>query len=182
MDSNKVIILDIRVPSLPAAELTGHSSCINSLAWYSAAPPTTSTAWRFILTAAIGVARAPHSSCHLATAGDDSSALIWDLSSMPKPIEGTKRLLPHRRIVNKANQPIIVCFWLLIRPHSGVQCRGRGESAAVVAGPARLDLHRLCLQNADPPRLSSSDTLEHNPARTRAENERTPTTTNADEQ
>jgi hypothetical protein len=34
MDSNKVIILDIRVPSLPAAELTGHSSCINSLAWY----------------------------------------------------------------------------------------------------------------------------------------------------
>jgi WD repeat-containing protein 68 len=63
MDSNKVIILDIRVPSLPAAELTGHSSCINSLAW------------------------APHSSCHLATAGDDSSALIWDLSSMPKPIE-----------------------------------------------------------------------------------------------
>jgi len=38
MDSSKVIILDIRVPALPAAELSGHSSCINSLAWY--APPT----------------------------------------------------------------------------------------------------------------------------------------------
>jgi len=63
MDSSKAIILDIRVPSLPAAELQGHSTCINALAW------------------------APHSSCHIATAGDDSQALIWDLSSMPKPIE-----------------------------------------------------------------------------------------------
>lgn len=63
MDSSKVVILDIRVPSLPAAKLEGHSQCVNALAW------------------------APHSSCHLCTAGDDNQALIWDLSSMPKPIE-----------------------------------------------------------------------------------------------
>ena len=30
---------------------------------------------------------APHSSCHICTAGDDSKALIWDLSHIPKPIE-----------------------------------------------------------------------------------------------
>eukprot|EP01090_Pellita_catalonica_P013125 TRINITY_DN3045_c0_g2_i1.p1 TRINITY_DN3045_c0_g2~~TRINITY_DN3045_c0_g2_i1.p1 ORF type:complete len:251 (+),score=44.49 TRINITY_DN3045_c0_g2_i1:44-754(+) len=63
LDSNKAVILDIRVPSLPAAELKGHVANINALAW------------------------APQSSCHLSTAGDDAMALIWDLSSMPKPIE-----------------------------------------------------------------------------------------------
>jgi len=57
MDSSKVIILDIRVPSLPAAVLEGHSQCVNALAW------------------------APHSSCHICTAGDDNQALIWDLQS-----------------------------------------------------------------------------------------------------
>jgi len=62
-DSTKAVILDIRVPSLPAAELSGHRSCINALAW------------------------APHSSCHLATAGDDHNALIWDLSAMPNQVE-----------------------------------------------------------------------------------------------
>jgi len=63
MDSNEVVILDIRVPSLPAAKLKGHSQCVNSMAW------------------------APHSSCHISTAADDNQALIWDLSHMPKPIE-----------------------------------------------------------------------------------------------
>lgn len=62
MDSSTVIILDIRVPSVPVAELSAHTNPINSLAW------------------------APHSSCHLATAGDDSQALIWDLSEIPNPI------------------------------------------------------------------------------------------------
>lgn len=52
-----------RVPSVPVAELTGHTSPVNAFAW------------------------APHSSVHICTAGDDSQALIWDLSAMPKPIE-----------------------------------------------------------------------------------------------
>jgi len=63
MDSNKVVIIDIRVPSVPAAELQGHHACVNGIAW------------------------APHSSCHVCTAGDDKQALIWDLSAMPKTIE-----------------------------------------------------------------------------------------------
>lgn len=60
VDSRRTIILDIRVPSLPVAELGGHLGCVNATAW------------------------APHSSCHICTAGDDSQALIWDLSAMPK--------------------------------------------------------------------------------------------------
>jgi WD repeat-containing protein 68 len=66
MDSSKVIILDIRVPSMPAAVLEGHTHCVNALSW------------------------APHSSCHICTAADDSQALIWDLAQMPKPIEGER--------------------------------------------------------------------------------------------
>lgn len=33
MDSNYVIILDIRVPMLPIATLNGHKMCVNSIAW-----------------------------------------------------------------------------------------------------------------------------------------------------
>jgi WD repeat-containing protein 68 len=63
LDSRRTIILDIRVPSVPVAELGGHMGCVNATAW------------------------APHSSCHICTAGDDSQALIWDLSQMPKRVE-----------------------------------------------------------------------------------------------
>lgn len=59
MDDMKVIILDIRLPSVPAAELTGHTACLNSLAW------------------------APHSSNHICTAADDKHTLIWDISRKP---------------------------------------------------------------------------------------------------
>jgi DDB1- and CUL4-associated factor 7 len=62
MDSNKAIVIDIRVPSLPAAELQGHQDVVNAVAW------------------------APHSSLHLCTAGEDHRALIWDLSPLPKPV------------------------------------------------------------------------------------------------
>ena len=51
----QVVVLDIRVPSLPAAKLEGHSQCVNALAW------------------------APHSSCHICTAGDDNQVLIRSL-------------------------------------------------------------------------------------------------------
>ena len=61
--SSSTVILDIRVPSLPVAVLSGHNASVNSIAW------------------------APHSSCHICSAADDHFALIWDLSSMPKPIE-----------------------------------------------------------------------------------------------
>jgi len=62
-DSTEVIVLDIRVPCTPVARLNNHRACVNGLAW------------------------APHSSCHICTAGDDQQALIWDIQSMPRPIE-----------------------------------------------------------------------------------------------
>jgi len=64
MDSCKVVVLDIRFPTLPVYELQRHAACVNAVAW------------------------APHSSCHICTAGDDSQALIWDLSPMSQPADG----------------------------------------------------------------------------------------------
>lgn len=61
-DSPRTVILDIRVPSIPVAELGAHTACVNAIAW------------------------APHSSCHICTSSDDCQALIWDISGMPKPI------------------------------------------------------------------------------------------------
>jgi len=62
-DSPSVVILDIRVPSVPVADLCGHEAGVNAIAW------------------------APHSHCHICTAGDDSQALIWDLQALPRQIE-----------------------------------------------------------------------------------------------
>ncbi|EXB41429.1 WD repeat-containing protein LWD1 [Morus notabilis] len=64
MDTAKVVVLDIRFPTLPVVELQRHQASVNAIAW------------------------APHSSCHICTAGDDSQALIWDLSSMGQPLDG----------------------------------------------------------------------------------------------
>ncbi|KAK9832065.1 hypothetical protein WJX81_003548 [Elliptochloris bilobata] len=63
LDCSKVVVLDIRFPTLPVAELQRHTAPVNTLAW------------------------APHSSCHICTAGDDAQALIWDLSSMSQPLD-----------------------------------------------------------------------------------------------
>lgn len=62
-DSNKTVILDIRVPAMPVAELGGHVAPVNGVMW------------------------APHSACHICTAGDDYQALIWDLGGLPAPVE-----------------------------------------------------------------------------------------------
>lgn len=56
LNSPEIIILDIRYPCTPLTRLHDHKGCVNDLAW------------------------APHSSCHICTAGNDSQALIWDIS------------------------------------------------------------------------------------------------------
>lgn len=61
MDSNKVVILDIRSPTLPVAELERHRASVNAVAW------------------------APQSSRHICSAGDDSQALIWELPTVAGP-------------------------------------------------------------------------------------------------
>jgi len=63
MDRHQVVILDIRMPMFPVAQLNGHQDCVNAINW------------------------APHSCCHICTAGDDKQALIWDLNPIPNPIE-----------------------------------------------------------------------------------------------
>ncbi|CAN1812751.1 Protein TRANSPARENT TESTA GLABRA 1 [Linum perenne] len=61
MDSNKVVILDIRSPTMPVAELERHQGCVNAIAW------------------------APQSNNHICSAGDDSLALIWELPTVAGP-------------------------------------------------------------------------------------------------
>jgi len=61
--NNAVTILDIRVPSMPVANLQGHTNSVNAIAW------------------------APHSSTHICTCGDDSHALIWDLQALPRDVD-----------------------------------------------------------------------------------------------
>lgn len=72
MDSCKVVILDIRYPTVPVAELERHQACVNAVAW------------------------APHSSCHICTAGDDSQVFSSHLfihfpsaSNNIKPLNNT---------------------------------------------------------------------------------------------
>ncbi|CAN1811638.1 WD repeat-containing protein LWD1 [Linum perenne] len=71
MDSAEVMVLDIRFPTLPVVELRRHRGSVNS------------------------IARAPNSTCHICTAGDDSQALIWDLSSMGQPVDGVDPILGY---------------------------------------------------------------------------------------
>ncbi|KAL5726740.1 Rhombotin-1 [Ranunculus cassubicifolius] len=61
MDSNKVVILDIRSPTMPVAELDRHRASVNAIAW------------------------APQSPKHICSAGDDSQALIWELPTVAGP-------------------------------------------------------------------------------------------------
>lgn len=61
--SSKAVILDIRSPSVPVTELSGHQACLNSVCW------------------------APHSSRHIATGSDDKQAFIWDTTPRPRVVE-----------------------------------------------------------------------------------------------
>ncbi|MFS7919578.1 putative transcription factor WD40-like family [Helianthus anomalus] len=79
MDSEKVVVLDIRFLTLPVVELQRHQASVNAIVW------------------------APHSSCHICTVGDDSQALIWYLSSMGQPVEGGWIRFWHVRRVLRLN-------------------------------------------------------------------------------
>ncbi|RAL51503.1 hypothetical protein DM860_011005 [Cuscuta australis] len=61
MDSNKIVILDIRSPAMPVAELERHNGGVNAIAW------------------------APQSYRHLCSGGDDGQALIWELPTVAGP-------------------------------------------------------------------------------------------------
>ncbi|KAL3342377.1 hypothetical protein AABB24_026411 [Solanum stoloniferum] len=61
MDNNKIVILDIRSPAMPVAELERHQASVNAIAW------------------------APQSCRHICSAGDDGQALIWELPTVAGP-------------------------------------------------------------------------------------------------
>eukprot|EP01061_Rhynchopus_euleeides_P011042 TRINITY_DN20615_c0_g2_i1.p1 TRINITY_DN20615_c0_g2~~TRINITY_DN20615_c0_g2_i1.p1 ORF type:complete len:349 (+),score=46.27 TRINITY_DN20615_c0_g2_i1:36-1082(+) len=56
LDSSDIVILDVRRPSVAVKVLSHCQSPVNSIGW------------------------APHSSCHLCSAGEDSHALIWEVT------------------------------------------------------------------------------------------------------
>ncbi|CAJ0756919.1 3278_t:CDS:2 [Entrophospora sp. SA101] len=61
MNSTEVIILDIRAPGLPVAELNGHNAPVNCVNW------------------------SPNSSNILCSGGDDCNAIVWDLGDLSTP-------------------------------------------------------------------------------------------------
>jgi len=88
MESPRAIVLDIRFPTLPVCELNRHQAPANAIAW------------------------APHSSCHMCTAGDDCQALIWDLCpGAPAPAEGLDPILAYT-----AERPVNQLQWSSLQP------------------------------------------------------------------
>ncbi|ERM96623.1 hypothetical protein AMTRI_Chr09g16750 [Amborella trichopoda] len=70
MDSGKVVILDMRYPTLPVAELHRHQASVNAIAW------------------------SPNSLNHICSAGDDSQALIWELPAVGPAVPDTNAIDP----------------------------------------------------------------------------------------
>lgn len=89
-DSNKAVVLDVRMLSAPAAELGGHSAAVNGVMW------------------------APHSACHICTVGDDYQALIWDLSSVPKPVEDPILAYSAEAEISNMTWSPSMCEWVNI--------------------------------------------------------------------
>ncbi|GJQ14467.1 hypothetical protein GpartN1_g6258.t1 [Galdieria partita] len=103
MDSSKFLLLDIRVPSLPVAEMEHkltnpkrHKS-VNAIQW------------------------APHSSSHICSAGDDCYTLIWDVSAIPRPIEEPILSYQSDREVNNLQWSAADPDWVAIAAGSKMQ-------------------------------------------------------------
>jgi WD repeat-containing protein 68 len=73
-DSTRTVIIDVRMPSQPYTELVGQVSSATSASSGHMAS-ISAVAW------------APHSACHIVTGADDAQALIWDLSTLPEPVD-----------------------------------------------------------------------------------------------
>ncbi|RXK37450.1 hypothetical protein M231_05273 [Tremella mesenterica] len=71
VDDSKVLILDMRSPGQPVAELIGHSGALSGIAWGAGGP------------------NSPSGGGWIASCGDDCQLLLWDLTSpipeRPKP-------------------------------------------------------------------------------------------------
>lgn len=101
MDSSQVIILDIRVPSVPVAKLEHRATMapgnVNAVCW------------------------APHSATHLASAGDGCQALIWDIAAVPKRIENASLTYNAQAPISNLQWAASFSDWLAITHDNKVQ-------------------------------------------------------------
>lgn len=87
MDTQKIIILDIRRPSIPVTELMGHHRPINAMQWSPSEFPL------------------------IATAGDDSCAIIWDILNKGAWDGHTPQQVTEPILIYKAKEPINNLSW-----------------------------------------------------------------------
>jgi WD repeat-containing protein 68 len=100
VDASSTTILDMRVPSVPVAQLGGHTGHVNAMAW------------------------APHTSCHLCTTGEDRQALIWDLSSVAtKPVEDPTLQFAAEGEINNLQWSAVQPDWISIAYNDQLQIR-----------------------------------------------------------
>lgn len=90
MNSNKVTVLDLRVPMVAVYELGGHENYVNSIAW------------------------APNSNVHLSTGGDDAQTLIWDLEGPHSAGSKAHRLEPM--LAYRSQEEVTVIQWPIPSP------------------------------------------------------------------
>ncbi len=142
-DSSRVVIIDVRMPSQPYTELagqvnpatgvnSGHTASISAVAW------------------------APHSACHIVTGGDDSQALIWDLSALPAPVEDPILAYTAQSEINSLAWSPSAPDWVSI----SVRCprlarRARPPRGAPARPARRFNTHPPPLQTRTPLRCSS---------------------------
>ena len=101
MDSPVALLLDLRFPSAPVAEISGHTAPANAIAW------------------------APLSSSHLCTAGDDHQALLWDLGDISAPSAGPRACASPPTVAFAADQCINQLKWSSLQPDWVALCYGR---------------------------------------------------------
>ncbi|KAI8823157.1 WD40-repeat-containing domain protein [Fimicolochytrium jonesii] len=105
-DSSAILVMDIRVPAIPVAELRGHASLVTAVGW------------------------APHSGGHLCSTGDDKQALIWDISAptptssklasspttTPSTSGNNKHIITDPILAYSADEPISQMSWSAAAP------------------------------------------------------------------
>jgi DDB1- and CUL4-associated factor 7 len=98
LDSNRVIIIDIRVPSVPVTELSGHAASVNAMCW------------------------APHSSGHICTASEDSRAFVWDLSQMRQSLQDPILCYTAQSEINQLAWNPVQSQYIAIASGSTIEC------------------------------------------------------------
>ncbi|KAJ3238745.1 ddb1 and cul4 associated factor 7 [Chytriomyces hyalinus] len=101
--AGKVVVVDVRVPSVALLELSGHRMRKQEVgAGASKGGSKNAT----IAGGVNAIAWAPHSSAHLCTVGEDAYALVWDLSKA-----APRTVLDAPLLTYIANEPINNVSW-----------------------------------------------------------------------